>query len=173
MTESTAHRFPQVFQEGRSGSTAVVLGPAALASPQNPWDVFISGPIFDLLNETLWGLGPVISVVTSPPAWFWCTLDFVLHAQLHLTVCNPMDCSLPVSSAHGIFQARNSEWVAISYSRGSFQPRDWTHISCVSCIGKWILYHCANWETCTLDVRINISFNICLFCALQLVIPPI
>ena len=32
-------------------------------------------------------------------------------------------------------------WVAISFSRGSFQPRDWTQVSCVSCIGKWILYH--------------------------------
>ena len=40
-------------------------------------------------------------------------------AQLYLTFCNPMDCSLPGSSDHGIFQARILEWVAISYSRGS------------------------------------------------------
>ena len=52
-----------------------------------------------------------------------------------------MDCSLSVPSIHGIFQARILEWVAISYSRGSSQPRDWTHISWVSCIGRWILYH--------------------------------
>ena len=43
-----------------------------------------------------------------------------------------MDCSLPDSSVHGIFQARVLEWVAISSSRGSFWPRDWTHISCAS-----------------------------------------
>ena len=40
-----------------------------------------------------------------------------------------MDCSLPGSSAHGIFQARILEWVAISFSRGSSQPRDWTQVS--------------------------------------------
>ena len=43
---------------------------------------------------------------------------------------NPMDCSPPGSSAHGILQARILEWVDISSSRGSFQPRDRTHISC-------------------------------------------
>ena len=52
-----------------------------------------------------------------------------------------MDCSLPASSALGIFQARILEWVAISFSRGSFQPRDWTCISCVSCNDRQILYH--------------------------------
>ena len=35
------------------------------------------------------------------------------------TLCDPMDCSLPGSSVHGIFQARILEWVAISFSRGS------------------------------------------------------
>ena len=45
-----------------------------------------------------------------------------------------MDCSLPGSSVHGIFQARILERVAISYSRGSSQPRDRTSLSCVSCI---------------------------------------
>ena len=48
-----------------------------------------------------------------------------------------MDCSLPGSSVHGILQARILEWVAISSSRGSSQPRDST---CVSCIGRQILY---------------------------------
>ena len=40
------------------------------------------------------------------------------------TLCDPMECSLPGSSVHGIFQARVLEWVAISFSRGSSQPRD-------------------------------------------------
>ena len=62
------------------------------------------------------------------------------------TPCDPMDCSLPGSTVHGIFQARILEWVAISYSRGSFGPKDRTHVSCVSCIGRRILYHCANGE---------------------------
>ena len=49
-------------------------------------------------------------------------------AQTCLTLGNPMDCSLPGSSIHGIFQARILEWVAISFSRGSSQPRDWTQV---------------------------------------------
>ena len=46
--------------------------------------------------------------------------------------CDPMDCSLPGSSVHGIFRARVLEWVAISFSRGSFQPRDRTQVSCIA-----------------------------------------
>ena len=46
--------------------------------------------------------------------------------QSYLTLCSPMDCSLPGSSIHGIFQARILEWVAISFSRGSSPLRDWT-----------------------------------------------
>ena len=61
--------------------------------------------------------------------------------QLCLTLCNPIDCSLPGSSAQGILRARILEWVAISSSRRSSQPRDRTHISYVSCIGRWVLYH--------------------------------
>ena len=45
-----------------------------------------------------------------------------------------MDCSLPVSSLHGIFQASILEWVAMPSSRGSSRPRDRTGVSCVSCI---------------------------------------
>ena len=44
----------------------------------------------------------------------------------------PMNCSLPGSSVHGILQARILEWVAIPFCRGSFQSRDWTHISFIS-----------------------------------------
>ena len=45
-------------------------------------------------------------------------------AQWCPTLRDPMDCSLPGSSVHGIFQARILEWVAISFSMGSFQPKD-------------------------------------------------
>ena len=50
-------------------------------------------------------------------------------AQSYPTLCSPMDCSLPGSSLHGILQARVLEWVAISFSRESSQPRDRTQIS--------------------------------------------
>ena len=55
-----------------------------------------------------------------------------------VTEHNNTDCSPPGSSVHGISQARIPEWVAISFSRGSFRPRDPTP---VFCIGRRILYH--------------------------------
>ena len=55
-----------------------------------------------------------------------------VHAQSCPTLCNPIDCSLPGSSVHGIFQARMLEWVAISFSRGSSQPRGQNSVSCIS-----------------------------------------
>ena len=50
-------------------------------------------------------------------------------AQSCPTLCNPMDCSLQGCSVHGIFQARVLEWVVISFSRGSSQPRDQAQVS--------------------------------------------
>ena len=47
-------------------------------------------------------------------------------AQLCPTLCDPMDCSLPGSSVHGILQERILEWIAVPFSRGSPQPKDWT-----------------------------------------------
>ena len=60
-------------------------------------------------------------------------------AQSCLTLCDPKDCNLPGSSAHGIFQARILEWVAISFSRGSSQLRDQTWVSCIAgrCFTIW------------------------------------
>ena len=55
------------------------------------------------------------------------------------TLCNTLDCSPPGSSVHGIFPARTLEWVAMPSSKGSSQPRDRTHDSYVSCIGKQTL----------------------------------
>ena len=79
--------------------------------------------------------------------WTWCVC-----ARARVCVCaracsvmpnslQPQDYSLPGSSLHGIFQARILEQVAISFSRGSSRPRDRTHVSCISCIGRQILYY--------------------------------
>ena len=59
--------------------------------------------------------------------------------QLYPTLCDPMDCSPPGSSVHGILQARILEWVAMPSSRGSSQPRDQTHVSYISCISGQFL----------------------------------
>ena len=66
--------------------------------------------------------------------------------QFYPTLYHPMDYSLPDSSVRGILQARILEWVAVSSSRWSFQPRDQTQFSCVSWFYKWIVYQCATWE---------------------------
>ena len=60
----------------------------------------------------------------------------MLVTQLCPTLCNTMDCSLPGSSAHGSLQARILEWVAISFSTVSSQPRDPGFPHC-----RWIIYH--------------------------------
>ena len=67
-------------------------------------------------------------------------------AKSLLTLCNLINCSLPCFSVHGIFQARILEWVTISFSRGTSWPRVWTWVSCVSCIGRQILYHWTPWD---------------------------
>ena len=73
-----------------------------------------------------------------------CSLSEV--AQSCPTLCDPMDCRPPGSCVHEVFQAEILEWVVISYSRVTSRPRDWTPISCGSCIGRRILNHCATCE---------------------------
>ena len=62
-------------------------------------------------------------------------------ALICVQLLRPMDCSLPGSSAHGIFQARILEWVAISFSRGSSWPRNQTQVSRIA--GSFF----TNWAT--------------------------
>ena len=61
-------------------------------------------------------------------------LLFVVVSKSCSTLCNPMDCSSPDSSVHGIFQARTLEWVAIPapHPRTSSQPRNWNFVSCIA-----------------------------------------
>ena len=83
----------------------------------------------------LWGPAPFSWVLVKPGSV--CLLPPFLSevaSVLLLTLCYPMDCSLPGSPVNGILQARILEWVAISFSRGSSWYRDWTPISSGSCI---------------------------------------
>ena len=56
-----------------------------------------------------------------------------LVTQSYPTLCDPVGCSPPGSSVHGISQAIILQWVAISFSRTSSQPRDQTQVSCIAC----------------------------------------
>ena len=67
-----------------------------------------------------------------------CVCVCVLSHFSCVRLCNPMDCSPPGSSLHGILQARMLEWVAISFSRENSRPRDQTRVSCT---GRQVLYH--------------------------------
>ena len=72
-----------------------------------------------------------------------------VHAQLLqscLTLCDPIDCSLPGSSVHGILQERILKWVSMPSSKGSSWPRDWTCISCISCTVGGFFTQWATWE---------------------------
>ena len=121
-------------------------------------------------------LGLYFSSPPAPP--FLCLLWFSLRilydliffpplkwsevAQSCPTLCDPMDCSLPGSFVHGIFQARVLEWVAISFSRGSSRPRDWTQVSHIAGRGftVWaprdIIIHFKKYLMAFLDFTIHI-----------------
>ena len=101
-----------------------------------PWTAAYQAPLsMGFSRQEYWSGLPLLSPDSHPSL----TLD--LRAKLLsscLTTCEPMDCSSSASSVHGILQARILEYVAIFSSRGSSQPRDQTH---VSCIGRQVLYH--------------------------------
>ena len=65
------------------------------------------------------------------PIWDWKKSESV-SPQSCPALCDPMDCSPPGCSVHGLLQARILEWVAISFSRGSSQLRDQTQVSCLA-----------------------------------------
>ena len=95
-------------------------------------------PLCSPLHHSLPSTGQLLSPTLNPTST-GCSLDLCARsvAKLHLTVFNPTDCSLPGSSVLGISQARVLEWVVMSFSRGSSQPRE----PAVSCTGRWVLYH--------------------------------
>ena len=90
------------------------------------------------LHQHRWLLFPVCSALVS-------VCEVCVHGHVYMlkgavlclvaqscpTLCDPMDCSPPASSAMGIFHARILEWVAMP-SRGSSQPRDQTGVSCIA-----------------------------------------
>ena len=109
--------------------------------------LFIIGTIFIITDSSLAIPCLVMNAPTALKHSVYYSSNFAyayMHAKLLQscpTLCNSMDCSPPGSSVHGILQAGILEWVAMPSSKGSSQPRDWTRISYISCIGRQVLYH--------------------------------
>ena len=103
-------------------------------------NIFCLPSVFQSTTFTVeWGLKlPSVESCTQCECISNCLLPSVTHlwvlvAQSCLTLCYPMDCSLPPgSSVHEILQARVWKWVAISFSRGYSWPRDSTLVSCIA-----------------------------------------
>ena len=115
-----------------------------LGIQQSDSDIYIQISVWaqQLRHIGLVVLWYVESSWTRDQTFVLCICIICSDAQSCATLCDPMDCSPPGSSIHGIFQARTLEQVAISSSRGSSHPKDWTRVSCISCIIRWILYCC-------------------------------
>ena len=90
------------------------------------------GPKICTVSWTSWSSKRADVCVCARACVCACACVCVSETQLCLTLCNPMDCSPPGSSVHGILQARILEWVAIPFSRGSFWPRDRIRVSCTA-----------------------------------------
>ena len=116
----------------------------------------MKGDTWVILNSVLFGCCKPKSkgLATNMNTGWWLShrvqvsiLIPVCCPQPHPTLFDPMDCSPPGFSVHGILQARVLEWVAIPSSRGSSRPRNWTHVSWVSCIAAGRFFtHWATWE---------------------------
>ena len=118
------------------------------------------------VRTTHWGVFKISDIGISEHAPLNINTLLLLSTQCYPTFWDLMDCSPPGSSLHRISQARILEWVAISSSRGSSRPRDWT---CISCIGRQILYHWATREAQkhTQGLYNNQSFKWTLFSSVQ------
>ena len=129
------HEFEQTLGDSAGQGSLVCSSPwgckelrsQQLNNDNRPIKILFSNQVGVLINRTL-----VIYVQI-----YHCLLLLII-AKSCPALCYPMDCSLLGFSVLGILQARILEWVATSYSRGSSQLRDHT---CISCIGRWILYH--------------------------------
>ena len=122
---------PAWFTEGLSHITSYCSLPSSPSIPKlcaKPGlAVDTDGP------DTSCGLGACVRFL----ALQWGEVKWSEVSQSCPTLCDPMDCSLPGFTDHGIFQARVLEWVAIAFSRGSSQPRDRTQVSCI--VGRFFI----------------------------------
>ena len=123
----------------RRDAVVLQLGKCICCQSHGPINFWKHGEIFPF-KATIPCLFTFLDIYHSPLCCF-------LVTKSCLSFCHPTDCSPPVFSFQETSQARILEWVAISFSRATSQPRDRTQ---VSCIGRWIFYHWATREAPTL-----------------------
>ena len=124
-------------------SQPIIISQNCFSSKMSFYSFFIFHLRFPVKIVSSLSLLFLVSSIRKPSGFLKC--EVIIAKSFHVwakspqtcpTLCDPMDYSLPGSSVQGILQARILEWVAISSSRGSSQPRDQTYISYVSCIGR-------------------------------------
>ena len=108
----------------------------------------------------------------EPPQCSWTFISMRSVPMLRhfscVWLCNPMDSSLPGSTVLGLLQARILEWAAMPSSWGPSWPKDWTCVSCISCIaGRFftyvlnsVIFLCPTWDRCLCTVICNMSLGI-------------
>jgi len=134
--------------------------------------------LFPISGNCFWGLWPLTSLylglctnvcvyIIACTCVYTCACTHkCMCAQSCLILCDLMDCSLPGSSVHGIFQASILQWVAISSSRGASWPRIWTCVSCIAgrFLTTWAMYVSGYVQICVLcmPVYICVFVHICM-----------
>ena len=108
----------------------------------------------------VWFITNIINPFKCTHGWFKHSRCCYLVTKLCLTLLWLHGLAHHGLSVHEISQARILEWVAITFSGGSSQPRNWTHVYWISCTGRQMLYHCATREILSLLlVIINLIIN--------------
>ena len=107
-------------------SSAILFSPSLLLNMLSMFAITFLPRSKRLLTSWLQSLS---AVILEPKEIKCVTVSTFSLSICHEVICDPMDCNLSGSSVHGILQARILEWVAVPFSRGSSQPRDWTQFS--------------------------------------------
>ena len=132
-----------IFMFGQATQSAWLLGSGSRGSSwPRDWTWVSTGERFGQITWPLWALVFLFlnKILVKSEIFSECEeVKWSEVAQSCLTLCDPMDCSSTGSSVHRILQARILEWVAISFSRGSSQPRDRTQGCCIAgrCFNLW------------------------------------
>ena len=144
---TAAHQAPPFLGLFRQGHWSGLQFPSPVHESESESESEVVSDLCDSMDYSL--PGSSVHGISQARVLEWGAIAFSLHAvndwnsaylpitgcsvtRLYLTLCDPMDYSSPDSSVHGISQVRILEWIAVSSSSGSSQPRDRTQVSCIA-----------------------------------------